>query len=237
MLLYISLFVFALLPALFWFFYYFKKDVHPEPRNLLFLVFLTGGFAAVIGYFFQASISPFLSSFAKPLPELSFLFFLIQKFGVIAFSEELLKYLAFFFPMRRHYELDEPVDFVIYMVTAAMGFATVENLFLFFSLSASAPLLDIAYTSFLRFLTATFLHALASGILGVFIAYSWRFSKPYILAGGLLLATLLHGTYNFLVLRIESPPYLFALLFLLFFMATFLSFSIKRLKGLKSTCL
>jgi len=237
MTLYIPLFFFAVLPGLLWLFYYLKKDVHPEPKNLLFFVFLAGSFAAVVGYFFQVNVSPLLSSLAEPFSELAFLFLLIQKFGVIAFSEELLKYLAFFFPMRGHHELDEPIDFVIYMITAAMGFATVENLLLFSSLPAELPLLDVAYTSFLRFVTATFLHALASGILGVFIAYSWRFSKTYILAGGLLLATLLHGIYNFFVIRIEEPLFLFALFFLLVLMGGFLSLSIKRLKKLKSTCL
>jgi len=233
---YASLFAFALLPSLIWLFYYLRKDVHPEPKYLIITVFVAGGISAAMGYFFQKEASGIITSLGNSFPDILFLWSFLQGFLVVAFSEELLKYLSFALPMRGHSELDEPMDFVVYMITAAMGFAAAENLLLFFSLSPETLLPDIAYTSFIRFISAVFLHALASGILGVFIAYSWRFSRKDILLGGLLFATSFHGLYNFLVPKIDTLFYFVSFAALLFAMALCLSLGIKKLRKMKSIC-
>lgn len=234
---YFSLFAFAVLPSFIWLLYYLKKDIHPEPRKLIAYVFFAGFAAAIIGYFFQIISASFLLSFLDVFPYLLLFCLFVQKFIIVSFSEELLKYFAFFFTIRGHQELDEPVDFVIYMVTAAMGFAAMENLFLFFSLSSNIMFAEVIQTSFFRFISATLFHALSSGILGVFMAYSCRLSQRSIFIYGLLAVTLFHGIYNMLVSRIENFSFILLLILLLLFLSFVLSFGIKKLEKMHSVCL
>ncbi|HEY5383095.1 MAG TPA: PrsW family glutamic-type intramembrane protease, partial [Candidatus Paceibacterota bacterium] len=102
----------------------------------------------------------------------------------------------------RSYVFDEPLDAVIYMVTAALGFAAVENaLFLFGSLQQGA--LHGVVTGDLRFIGATLLHTLSSSLIGISLALSFYKSsglrRLYAL-GGVILATALHTLFNFFIL-------------------------------------
>jgi len=98
--------------------------------------------------------------------------------------------------------LDEPVDFMIYMITAALGFAAIENS-LFLSQKSSEIVLEIMV---LRAVGATLLHALASG----FVGFYWSRRKIVI---GLLMAAVLHSGFNYLILKFnEAPVYATAIL-------------------------
>ncbi len=252
------LLLFAVLPSFLWVVYYFRKDDHPEPKRMILYVFLAGAFTALLGYLFQKSSVTILQPFVTTnFPELASYFIIFRKVFLVAFSEEFFKYLAFFFTVRHHQELDEPVDIVIYMITAALGFAALENFLLLSSLPTS-NLENIIAVSALRFLTATLLHALASGLLGVFLVYGYRSSKRIMLFWGLLVATIAHAVYNFLIMRINlypvevnifgglhyadtQPlitiyPFLFLSISFLIFLAVVLSVMIERTKRLEPVC-
>jgi len=230
---YFSLLVFAILPSLIWLLYYLKKDIRSEPKHLIVYVFLTGALFAVVGYFFQLTMGRILPPFAENISFFAALYLPFYKFVIIAFSEEFLKYLAFFFTIRDHPELDEPLDFVIYMITAALGFAALENIIY---LSSAPDIMEMARFSAVRFVSGTFLHALASGILGVFLAYSCKLNKKYLVIYGLIFVSGLHGIYNLLAQRItETSGILFVFTFL-FVCAIVLSVFIEKLKKMKSTC-
>jgi len=68
----------------------------------------------------------------------------------------------------------------------------VENLFFFNSVRSIEELIGLAS---LRFVGATLMHALASGILG----YLWAKRR---LVFGLLLVSLLHAIFNYLILKL-----------------------------------
>ncbi len=226
---YFSLLIFAVLPSIIWLLYYFKKDLNPEPKRLVARVFLVGAFFAIIAYCFQITATALL----EHIP----LFLFVQGFIIVAFSEELFKYLAFFFTVKHHTELDEPMDIIIYMIAAALGFAALEN-FILFSTMVPAEITagQMAIISALRFVSATFLHALLSGILGVFLAYGYKFSSKKLVVLGFFAVTVLHGIYNILVKRIEETPALLLLLLLFAFLVLVLSFGIERVKRMKSVC-
>ncbi len=232
---YFSLFVFAVLPSLVWLLYYLRKDDHPEPKRLIVYVFTAGAFFAVVGYFFQKATAPFFFSLAENIPFLLLSASFFYKFVVVAFSEEFLKYLAFFFTVRKNPHLDEPVDYIIYMIAAALGFAALENFIILFSLDPSLP--EVAKISLVRFLSGTFLHVLASGILGGFLAYSCFRSKKSLIFWGLLFVSFLHGIYNLLTEKITEPLFFFILLLFLFSLLLILSALIKKTKKMKSVCL
>ncbi len=232
---YFSLFVFAVIPSLLWLLYYLRKDTHPEPKRLIIYVFAAGALFAIIGYFFQRTAASLLFSFLDTVPLLIIFAPLFYKFVVVAFSEEFLKYLAFFFTIKNHPELDEPVDFIIYMITAALGFAALENFIVLSSLDITLP--EVVKISVIRFFSGTFLHALVSGIFGGFLAHSYGFQKKSILIWGLLFVSLLHGLYNLLAERIGEALFFSLLLAFFAFLITLLSLLIKKTKKMKSICL
>ena len=152
--------------------------------------------------------------------------------------EEIVKALAAKIGTFHSKELDEPIDLILYMIISALGFAALENILV---LSNFHPVLNASKAfqlMFWRFISATFLHALASGIWGCFIAFGARRSKMryFYFVSGLLIASLLHGLYNFAIMNLTGLPRFLVPASLLLISAIFVSLSIKRIKKYKSVC-
>ena len=186
----------GLAPSLIWLSFYLKKDCHPEPKYLLTKAFLMGIIISPLAILLQLGFSEL-----KNLFEFGFLdqgtpaFFLWS-----SFVEEFLKFFAIYLVVVRTPEFDEPVDGMIYMISAALGFAAIENILMMFNIipdGAGTALNTLA----LRFVGATLLHALASGLMGYFLAMSWFFRehKKKLLVFGLAIATLFHAAFNMLI--------------------------------------
>lgn len=137
-------------------------------------------------------------------------------FLAIAFIEEYVKYLVVKFLVLRRADFDEPVDAMIYMITAALGFAAVENILFVFPVFRENIFLGLEITTN-RFLGANLLHALSSAIVGFFLARAW-FSphRHHYIALGIIFASFLHALFNYLILihdgLSEGAMYLFLLL-------------------------
>ncbi|MBI3274099.1 MAG: PrsW family intramembrane metalloprotease, partial [Candidatus Colwellbacteria bacterium] len=109
-------------------------------------------------------------------------------------------FFAIYLVIIRSPEFDEPVDGMIYMISAALGFAAIENVLTMFNLVPDG--IDVAFkTLALRFVGATLLHALASGLIGYFLAMAWFFRehKKKLIMFGIVLATLFHMAFNMLI--------------------------------------
>ena len=128
----------------------------------------------------------------------------------LALIEEIMKFAAADFAIAKTPEMRDPVDIMIYLIVAALGFATLENIGALTS-TASAPstLLASAFqTVSLRFVGATLLHSLTSGIVG----YHWALGiarkkvKRY-LATGFAMAAVLHAFFNYLILSYGNVAY------------------------------
>lgn len=135
-------------------------------------------------------------------------------------------------------DFDEPIDAMIYMVVAGLGFAAMENILFLFKAFPDGIEATLS-TWALRFVGATFLHALAAAITGYFIAMAWFFyGHAYkLIAVGLALATLFHFTFNLFVLESSANKsvlaYSFALLLILSFLVSVLFQKLwKRQSGL-----
>ena len=219
----------AFLPPIVWLLFYLHEDNHPEPKHLLLLTFVGGMASAVAAIFGECilvsaaggSCKEGLTETVNPL---------ILFFG-IALIEEYVKYLAVKCVILRRKDFNEPVDAMIYMMTSALGFAALENaLFVF-------PLLQTNFFSGIevatsRFLGANLLHALSSGIVGFFLARAWFHPKRHhFVLLGILLATLLHTAFNYLILVKEvlpqGPSYL---IFLLSLAAVIIFIDFEKLK-------
>jgi RsiW-degrading membrane proteinase PrsW (M82 family) len=117
------------------------------------------------------------------------------------------------------------------MIISALGFAATENLLLLFPLKIKF-FGEIFQISFLRFISATFLHALSSAIVGFFIGLSFFRKKERLklISLGLFFATLLHGLYNFSIIEFGERIGLFFSAILILISAFFVSNFFKRLK-------
>jgi len=228
--------VLATLPSLVWLLFYLRKDKHPEPNSMVIKVFTLGilsAFAAVIlEKFFIAGLEKFPFRSLFPLVIIT----------GMAFIEELSKYAVVRLSIFKNPNFDEPIDAMIYMIIAGLGFAAAENGFLVNTLyNLNVSFENTLGLIFGRFISAVFLHALCSGIIGFFLAYSlllkekrWSF-----VFSGILLATGLHGFYNYIIINIELGKgnfYILTLALFLILMAVFVSKGFKHLKKLKSVC-
>ncbi len=211
--------VLAFLPPILWLLFYLHEDRRPEPKILLTLTFLGGmasAFVAIFAEYFSLGEWGILSNlFGITVESHIFLFFF-----VIAIIEEYVKYLPFKFLVSNREDFDEPVDAMIYMMTAAMGFAAFENiLFTFPTFQASFFSGFEIVTN--RFLGANLLHALSSAVVGFFIARS--FLSPYhhhFIALGIIVASILHTLFNYLILIGRTLPLGFMYLFFLLLVMT-----------------
>ncbi|MBI4158300.1 MAG: PrsW family intramembrane metalloprotease [Candidatus Yanofskybacteria bacterium] len=192
----VTLVALGLAPSLIWLSFYLRKDCHPEPKSLLTKAFLMGIIISPLAILLQLGFSELkhtfdLEIFSQGTPA----FFLWS-----SFVEEFLKFFAVYLLIIRNPEFDEPIDAMIYMITAALGFAAIENVLVMFGL-ISGGVGTALNTLALRFIGATLLHALASGLMGYFLAMSWFFRehKKKLIVFGLAIATLFHTAFNMLI--------------------------------------
>jgi protease PrsW len=230
----------ALLPGLLWLFYFLRKDNLPEPKKMILKIFFLGMVSALPAALVEGGLQ-------KILPEnifsdgtwqcylCAFIFIVIS----VALIEELAKYSVVRLQVIRSQELDEPVDLIIYMIVAALGFATLENIFIFlapetFYYTVSETLTLASF----RFVSATFLHALCSGAIGYFMALSFCEikHKKILMLSGFSIAILLHGLYNFSIMKVEGFFKFGLPTIIILALAIFTYFSIIHLKKLKSVC-
>jgi len=252
-----SLYIFfGILPSFLWLQFYLRKDVHPEPKSMVLKVFFYGMLFTIPASFLETIIFKIVS----PLERFYFpnsAIFILNVFLAIALVEEYLKFLIVKQRVLDDSEFDEPVDAMIYMIIAGLGFAAAENILILISAGNQGSViggflrpLDTAFLgeifgiSILRFFGATFLHALASAIVGFFIGLSFfeKKKRNKLISIGLILAVILHGLYNFSITSsnllsrifgtIIKPEQLNFLIpfFLLLVSAIFVSFAFKKLK-------
>jgi len=201
---------FGVLPSFIWLIYFLKKDPKPEPKQTLLLCFFYGMLATLPVIYFESLLS---FTFSKKVPLVSLLWF--------AFIEEFFKFFSAKISVSRKKEFDEAIDPMIYLITAAMGFALVENwLYLlagFFE--ENFGFFDLFFVALGRFLGATFLHASASALLGYFWALSILKMKKSLLILGIISSTFLHAGFNFAIYSLEKIGFkALIFVFLLFFL-------------------
>jgi len=239
--------ILGLLPSFLWLLFYLRKDAHPEPNSMVLKIFFWGimiaplaaGLEMILIWLIYAP-SRFLSLSWSP----GIWGVLLAGTFIPASVEEYLKYMVVKLKVLKNSEFDEPTDAMLYCIIAALGFAAVENLLVLFYSSFSDPEETFQTITF-RFLGATLVHALASGITGYWLAQSLFClrQKRKIIAKGLILAILIHSCYNYFILVInkqfpgpsESTSLLFTII-LLSGTASIVSYSFRKLKKQLSIC-
>lgn len=189
-------FIFALLagilPAFLWLAFWLREDwQHPEPNRLVLKTFLLGMLSVAITIPLQQWVA---DAFAAA--------FVIQ-IVLWALIEESFKFLAAYFGGIHSVADNEPIDPLVYMLTAALGFVAVENTLFILSPLLENDAAQTLVTGNMRFVGASLLHVVSSGILGAFISFSFyrsRRRKWRAAFSGLAWATLFHASFNLLIL-------------------------------------
>ena len=206
----------GVLPSVIWLFFYLRQDSRPEPNSLVLKIFFLGGLMGPLAILLQfiamrlCQPDSLWSSFFSLPEKQSSLFFI----NVILFAplvEEYLKYLVVKWQILKNPAFDEPLDAMLYLIISALGFAAVENLLNIFMLGNLTPQAAISQSA-ARFLSATLLHTLSSGILGYFLAQSLLNFKRrrVIFLGGLALAVVFHSFYNYLAWLLDFDKFFIA---------------------------
>jgi RsiW-degrading membrane proteinase PrsW (M82 family) len=248
----------GLAPSLIWLLFYLRKDRHPESNWMVLTTFLLGMASALLILILELTVQAILNYLGAGItilaqnnsasPQTAWLLvnshwisLLISIFLAGAVIEEYVKYRSVKFWINRNSEIDEPLDLMLYMIIGALGFAAMENIMVLHNqnfsaiLTAQNALIIVGW----RFISATFLHALCSGIIGFFWAFSLFQTPPKksYLGWGIILAILLHGLYNWAIMEGETLVKIIGPLFLLLIMSVFVSFGFNKLKKMKGVCL
>ena len=196
----------GIIPSLLWLWFWLKEDEeHPEPKGLLAIVFIMGMIAVIVVLPIQKFIQNSVSSYAGELI-------------LWASAEEILKYLAVLVVLYKTHNADQPIDWPIYLITAALGFAALENMLFLLKIFPSSIGTTISLsTSNLRFLGANLLHAISSGIIGISMGISFfmqKWERNCFLFVGFFIAIALHSAFNFFIIRNDGNDFLKVLAFL-----------------------
>src|SRR3989338_3706925 len=187
----------GVLPAILWLWFWLKEDkLHPEPKIRILLVFIGG----MVSVFIVLPLEKLV--FTTILSNVSLLTILLW-----ATIEEISIYVATFFTALRNKVVDEPIDAIIYMITAALGFSALENTLFIFNLIDRGDFIQGIMTGNSRFLGATLLHVASSATIGVMIGLSYykkHLTKRVFLFTGIVLSILLHTLFNLLIIRFEN---------------------------------
>ena len=201
----------GILPALVWLWFWHRQDREcPEPKGLVMISFLAG--MAIV--FFVLPVQKLTVALLPAISELVDILTIklslvppsadVLKNFLLASSEEIGKYLTVFLIAFHSKYFDEPIDAVIYLITAALGFTAMENvLYLLKDLTQNGGLETILNGN-LRFLGATILHTVSSAFVGIALAFSFsasRFIKSIVITIGLLVAILLHTHFNLSIIE------------------------------------
>lgn len=182
----------GIIPALLWLWFWLREDSkNPEPRLYLLLTFLIGMISVFVVLPFQKMFDGF--------------YFDHRTLTIVwAAIEELVKFGAVWVIALSSREADEPIDYAIYMIIGALGFAAMENaMFLVDPINLGESSVAII-TGNLRFLGAMLLHTVCSAAIGIMIGLSKHhgyFARKFYPILGIGAAITLHSIFNFLIIK------------------------------------
>lgn len=191
----------GVLPPILWLLFWLREDHYPEPKREIVFVFFAGMVSVAAALLLENIFLGINSVFKKIFMYGSGVFQLLNLLG-FAFIEEVSKTGAAFFTAIKSKYFDEPEDGIVYLITAALGFAAMENV-LFIVGSLKLGLSQSLVVSAFRFINAVLLHVSSAAIIGAGFAFSFYHkthrNKDIVFA--IALATLLHALYNYLIIK------------------------------------
>ncbi len=174
----------AIIPSLLLLFYFYKNDRHPEPVKELLMTFAWGVVGTIVVLFMARPALGLLYNISNPYLQGS-----LHALLLAAIPEETIKMFVIVGYSMKTAEFDEPMDGLVYGVTASLGFATLENI-LYVSQGGM-------YTALVRAFTAVPTHAALGVIMGYFLSRFYFGNDRRSLAYAWGIPVLLHAAYDF----------------------------------------
>jgi RsiW-degrading membrane proteinase PrsW (M82 family) len=182
----------GILPAILWLqFWLAENKKRSEPRARLIETFVAGMIAVIVVLPFQKIVNNIYGETATA-------------FFLWAILEELFKFGAGYFAALRSADDKTPIDTLIYMITAALGFAALENALFIINPLLQSNFLGGFVTGDMRFIGSTLLHTLSTGVIGTALALTFYKSKNIRIATGfvaLCIAIFFHTQFNLYILN------------------------------------
>jgi len=182
----------GVLPALLWLWFWLREDnLHPEPRIMIATSFLLGVGSVIVAIILEKYAYDVISD---------------QSYRYIAWAaiEEICKFLVIAFILFNSKYTDEPIDAMIYCITAALGFAALENTLFILSPLHEGEFAKGIVTGNMRFIGATLVHTVCSALIGFSIGIAYyrnTFVKTISVIIGVILAIVLHAGFNLSIIN------------------------------------
>lgn len=218
----------GVIPSIIWLLYWLREDRrHPEPKKMILLTFVAGLVAVPLVLPFEKFACSLMRSYCLANGSIG-----LPVIMLWAFIEEFFKFAAAWVVALRSKYMDEPVDAVVYMISAALGFAALENTFFMLGSLLQGNILESALTGNLRFVGASVLHTVSSAAIGVAMALSYYRRKTIrheYLIGGIIFAGIFHTIFNFYIMQ-SSEGNIFSIFSFVWFTAIILLLFFERIK-------
>lgn len=209
-----------------WFWLYQEDKEDPEPIGLIITSFIIGGVMVFVAMFLEkATINIITNNTAQIV--------------LWATIEEILKLVGVSFIIFGNKIIREPIDYPMYFIATALGFAAFENvLYLMGPLKSQGSVVGML-TGNLRFLGSTLLHAISSSMIGSAMGLSFyiqRLRKSY-LTIGIICAIVLHSIFNFFIMKGSGENFLsvFGFLWVVAIINILIFEKLKRMRPLQKT--
>jgi RsiW-degrading membrane proteinase PrsW (M82 family) len=182
-------------PGLFWLWFFLRHDIHrPAPRRLVAISFLLGCVATIPASIVNVTlIQDDLTN-----PGVSLATITISMLLVTGPFEELFKFLVVRLVPYRSLYFDEPIDGLVFGAAAALGFASLENLFYVLDYGPAVMLV--------RAPISTLVHLSLSSFWGYALGqhHASENGRRKLVIGSLALAAIAHGLFNVAVFAIDD---------------------------------
>jgi RsiW-degrading membrane proteinase PrsW (M82 family) len=186
----------GILPTFLWLFFWLKQFEHHEgPRGIIILSFLIGIACVLIVIPIQHYAHDLFGGWE---------WFVFIAAGV----EEVVKFgMLRLIVIRRAY-IDDPVDYALYLIPGALGFAALENtLYLLTALTEKGGGASVALVAgTFRFFGSTVIHAVCAALIALWLGMGYTkgqnqfTSKLHLVIIGLITAIALHGAFNYFII-------------------------------------
>jgi RsiW-degrading membrane proteinase PrsW (M82 family) len=193
----VSALLMAGVPALLWLGYFYSQDrVEPEPKSYVLGCYLLGGFVAAPSAAFLVALSGPAATGMQVLSAERW----IYAIAIVGIAQESCKYLVVRYSLYLSPEFDEPLDGIIYMSAAGIGFATYESL-QYLQGSGGEIFLSAGAA---QCVVTTLAHASFAGVLGFALGRAKfpRSHSPHrsvTILVGLMAAALLNGCFQMIM--------------------------------------
>lgn len=185
----------SFIPAVLWILYFYYQDRYEkEPFRLLLLTFIFGCLSVIPALLIEIVLQWQINYFI-PFNPIRILISMLM----VGVTEELVKYIAVKKTAYCNKEFNEPMDGIVYCVTAAMGFAFVENIGYMLRYHALSGIWGAYSIGLLRAIFSMFGHASFAVIMGSYLGRA-KFdpaNEKSLILKGLIFASLVHALYNY----------------------------------------